>query len=568
MLIYRKAIAVSHASYRIANLVATVGSIVGDYSYNLYFAKDVVNPVDNLMTKLSDLQTEQEQFTKKLLSEQPKNEETKRIWREKIAEIRVRMDAVSEELAALTSGGGRSSLSEAHKRNATRLCHLCRQNKGIYIKLGQHVSQLDNLVPDEYIEALRPLLADAPRSDWAAVSRVVEEEFGAPPEKLFKTFEREPIASASLAQVHVAYDEEGGKYAVKVQHEGLREGSVGDLIAITFLISQISKIFEGFDYEWLSREMNANLPQELNFNVEADNCQRCRNHLQNMIESGEVALPAIFKSAKRALVMSFEEGRFVHTPGALDDMGLQKSDVARVISRTFCEQIFRHGFVHCDPHEANLLIRKHPTKEGLPQIVLLDHGLYRELEEAFRRSYCRLWRGLVTSDEAEIKKRCEEMNAGSIYTLLAAILTMKPWDDIVSEDMGRLKSKGTRGESEMLKSYAKKYFKEIVGLLSTVPSEMLLLLKTNDCLRHLDAALGVPVNTATIVAEVTSSVILREDMLANDVTYQAKFKAIREYVNVLLRIFALRVIDFYIRWKRFFSWQWLVGDATSETVAN
>ena len=72
-----------------------------------------------------------------------------------------------------------------------------------------------------------------------------------------------------------------------------------------------------------------------------------------------------------------------------------------------------------------------------PQIVLLDHGLYRKLDPTFRRAYCRLWRALVMSDEEGIKRCCEQLNAGQAYTLLAAILTMRPWDDIVSSDMQR-----------------------------------------------------------------------------------------------------------------------------------
>ena len=543
--------------------MSTVGMIAVDYGYVMYVDKGTsrFNEVDALMAKLSALQSKNEALTKKaMLSKNDDREagvtrDSLKHWKLKIAECRKEMDAVSDELARMSEKGRYSSLSEVHKRSADRLCRLCRENRGIYIKLGQHISQLDHLVPDEYIASLRPLLADAPRSEWEAVCRVVEEDLGQKPEDMFVIFEKQPLASASLAQVHIAYDEAGKKYAVKVQHEGLREGSRGDLVAITFLVEQLSQMFDGFSYLWLAREMNANLPLELNFEVEAANCNKCREQLADMISTGDVALPEIHKSAPRVLVMGFEDGSFVNTEGALQGMGLKESDVARTISRTFCEQIYRHGFVHCDPHEANLLVRRHPFKEGAPQIVLLDHGLYRELHDDFRRNYCRLWRGLVTSDEKEIKANCEKMNAGAIYTLLAAMLTMKPWDDIVSDDMGRLKSKGTRGESEMLKSYAKKYFKDIVGLLGTVPPEMLLLLKTNDCLRHLDTALGVPVNTATIVAQVTSDVILWEDLMSNS-DYQIKLKAIRDYVNVCIRVMALKTIDLWLRARNVFSY-WL-----------
>jgi len=547
--------AVMSASLRICNLAITVGAIVADYGYHLKVARPRVeeNRIDILMKRLEELQTDLEDYT--LEEFRSTDGATKKTWQAKIVGARKESDQVSDEIALLLNQGKASGLSAVHKRCAERLCNLCRSNKGVYIKLGQHVSQLGHLVPDEYTTALRPLLADTPRTDYTRVKRVIEEDLGKSTDELFATIEEEPIASASLAQVHVAHGKDGKKYAVKVQHEGLREGSTGDMIAITFLMEQVSRLFEGFSYMWLADEMNANLPVELNFRSEAANCEKCRKNLESQIQSGDVVVPEIQNATNRVLVMSFEEGHFVTDDNALHDMGVQESDVAKIISRTFCDQIFRHGFVHCDPHEANLLVRPHPTKNGKPQVVLLDHGLYRELNDDFRRDYVRLWRALVTSNESEIKYRCERMNAGTIYTLLAAMLTMKPWDDIVSDDMSRLKAKGTRGESEMLKSYAKKYFKQIVGLLGSVPSEMLLLLKTNDCLRNLDRILGVPVNTATITAEVTSEIVLMEDLNSSRGILDAT-QVVINYVQVMMRVVALRTIEIWLNvsrsWKTWF----------------
>jgi len=186
--------------------------------------------------------------------------------------------------------------------------------------------------------------------------------------------------------------------------------------------------------------------------------------------------------------------------------------------------------------QANLLVREHPHRRGKPQVVLLDHGLYRELGPAFRTGYCRLWRGLLLGDERTIREECEKMNSGPAYTLLAAMLTMRPWDDIVrymycrpcpspiqalcrplcrplfrplsrlcpnplsspdnalptlrllsftsapspspcslrrpscttrpvSDDVGRLRNKNTKGDAVMLRGYAKKYFSHIIKLL-------------------------------------------------------------------------------------------------------
>ncbi len=546
-----------NASLRIANLVSTVGTIMIDYAYFMKVAQRNINEneIDGLMNRLEILQGEQEISTKSKMKTNKKSE--KLYWDNKISQTRNEMDIVSDELARLSSTGSSSSWSNVHKRNAKRLYELCRQNKGIYIKLGQHVSQLDHLVPDEYVDALRPLLADAPRSTWESIQRVMQEDLGKGPLDLFTKFEKEPLASASLAQVHIAYDKNGKKYAVKVQHEGLREGSAGDMAAITFLVGMVSDLFEGFSYNWLAREMNANLPLELNFNVEASNLTKCKNILKESAHgrSGEVVVPDLHNSSNRVLVMSFENGKYINDVESISEMGLKNGDVARIISTTFCEQMYRHGFVHCDPHEANLLVRPHPTLTGKPQVILLDHGLYKILNEDFRKNYCRLWKAIVTSDEEEIKYRCTLMNAGKLYTLLAAMLTMKPWDDIVSDDMSRLKSKGTKGEAEMLRSYAKKYMKEVIGLLGAVPSEMLLLLKTNDCLRHLDRSLGVPINTAQIVAETTAKIIFEEDLIqARSIV--DRLSVVVSYLNCMVRVIALKVIDFWMSWNKVFAFSW------------
>lgn len=118
----------------------------------------------------------------------------------------------------------------------------------------------------------------------------------------------------------------------------------------------------------------------------------------------------------------------------------------------------------------------------------------------------------MLADESGIKENCMKMNAGKLYTLLAAMLTMRPWDDIIVKDGSKMKSTTSKADAEMLKAYARKYFKEVVGLLGIVPSDLLLLFKTNDCLRHLDRQLNAPVNSTVVIAETVADVIIREEM--------------------------------------------------------
>ena len=358
----RKTKSVFGASKRIANLVKTVAVIATDYIVSSR-NKQSSNEYDALLERLQQCQTDQEKFT--LLQWKSKDKREEAHWKSKIVETRCTINETSTALAELVTAGGSSSLSQLHTRCALKLRNLCIENKGVYIKLGQHLSQLDHILPLEYTENLRPLLANNPTSSWESVKRVIEQDLHASTDELWASVEHEPIACASLAQVHVARGKNGKKYAVKVQHEGLLEGSEGDMIAITFIVGVISRLFEGFSYNWLTREMNKNLPEELDFRREADNAVKCSKLLKNLVDSGDVVIPEIEKASRRVICMSFEEGKYISDTGAIEKMGLCKADIARIISKTFCQQMYQHGFVHCDPHEANLLVRPRPGYPGL-----------------------------------------------------------------------------------------------------------------------------------------------------------------------------------------------------------
>jgi len=238
--------------------------------------------------------------------------------------------------------------SMLHKRNAERLRDMCARNGGLYIKLGQHIAMLDNLVPLEYQEVLSSLLSSTPQSSFDAVKRVIEADLKAPLSSLYDRFDETPIASASLAQVHVAY-KDGKKYAIKVQHEGLRESSSIDMYVITKIVSLLSYLFKDFNFDWLSREMNTNMPLELDFAIEQSNINHCRQLFNRLIKQGDLAIPDVIDklSSCRVLTMTYEDGCYVSQQQKLRLMGLDNHDIAYKISKVFWMQIFDHGFLHC-----------------------------------------------------------------------------------------------------------------------------------------------------------------------------------------------------------------------------
>ena len=134
--------------------------------------------------------------------------------------------------------------------------NLINANGGIYIKFGQHITQMQYVLPDEYVDTMSCMLNQAPTSSMAEVEAVFRSEFGCGPEDIFESFDPVPVASASLAQVHFATLKRASpsdpeqRVAVKVQHEALQRNCDSDIATVRFLIDLIHRFDPRFDYQW------------------------------------------------------------------------------------------------------------------------------------------------------------------------------------------------------------------------------------------------------------------------------------------------------------------------------
>ncbi|XP_023743568.1 putative ABC1 protein At2g40090 [Lactuca sativa] len=452
---------------------------------------------------------------------------------------------------------------EVHTRSARRLEELCLNNGGIYIKLGQHISQLEYLVPQEYINTLREsMLNRCPTSSYDQVCQVVKRELGGPPEEIFDEFDPVPIASASLAQVHVARTHEGDKVAVKVQHMHMTDTAAADYATVELIVNTLHRIFPSFDYRWLVDEVRDSLPKELDFLNEAKNSIKCMDNFRRL--SPDIAeyvyAPLVYwnLSTTKVLTMEFVEGAEVNDLKSIKKLGVSPHDIARLVSRTFAEMMFKHGFVHCDPHAANLIIRTMPSqRSGIfgrkkPQLVLLDHGLYKELDVSTRTNYAALWKGLVLADVKAIKENCIKLGAGEdLYALFAGILTMRPWDRVIDPAVDHLAIQGNSSDQSELQMYASLYFPQITELLHKLPRVILLMLKTNDCLRAVNNALieRPSVESFIIIGRVSSEALIEEKLLnANSV-----FRLVSvwmEEISLEARFFIMQLALWMLQFRR------------------
>jgi aarF domain-containing kinase len=437
------------------------------------------------------------------------------------------------------------ALNDCHARGAQRLLGLCFANGGIYTKLGQHIGQLDHLLPEPYVVTMRQHLLDAcPVSSLSEVKKIIKADLGADTSDLFTEFDPIPIASASLAQVHVARDKEGRKLAVKVQHPGLRETAAADIATINVLVNVARYFFPDFDFRWLVDEIKHNLPLELDFEHEARNAAQCKSNLARSRLSRQVHVPDIHPalSSSRVLTMEFIDGVPVDAQ-KLRKAGFAPKDLSRLIATTFNEMIFSWGFVHCDPHAANLLVRKNSS--GDMQLVLLDHGLYKTYSDEFRIEYARLWRALILADEQLIKESCDKLNAGGAVDIFCAMLTQRPWEDIVDKQANHLSVPNTKEHKEKAQAFAADNAANISALLLKMPRPLLLLLKTNDCLRSVDFMLGNPVNSFIICARECTRALAQERIdkakKENHWLFQSRLRNLIERLGIEIRIMGLHM---------------------------
>ncbi|NP_001085405.1 aarF domain-containing protein kinase 1 precursor [Xenopus laevis] len=375
--------------------------------------------------------------------------------------------------------------SQVHLRSAHRLLDLCCFNRGTFIKVGQHLAALEYLVPPEYTKTLSVLHSQAPCTPFTDVVQVIREDLGKEISEVFEEFEKTPLGAASLAQVHRAVLQDGRKVAVKVQHPKVQAQSSRDILIMEVLLHVVKKIFPQFEFMWLIEEAKKNLPLELDFQNEGRNAEK----MSSIVSSFSfLRIPRIYweLSTKRVLVMEYMEGGQVNDREYMKRNQIDVNKVSHALGKLYSEMIFVHGFVHCDPHPGNVLVRQNP-ENCAPEIILLDHGLYQVLTESFRLDYCSLWQALIAADKERIRIYSQRLGAGELYPLFACMLTARSWESV---NRGIYENTVSKEEIHEIRSNAATYLPEISQLLASVPRQMLLLLKTNDLLRGIETSLG------------------------------------------------------------------------------
>lgn len=274
---------------------------------------------------------------------------------------------------------GEAGEEREHRRGAARALDAASTLGGALIKASQFASSRPDLLPAPYIESLSTLQDSVPPERREAIQAAMTRELGRPAAQVFRETDPNPVAAASIAQVHRARLGDGREVAVKVQYPGVARRIDADLSALESVFEAVARLESGVRLQPIADYLRWTLPLELDFSRELRAMKELRTALRDR-EDVLVPEPIEELSTGRLLVMEYAPGIKVTDREALLEAGIDPREVARILNDLYADGLFRRGILHADPHPGNLLVQK--TGSG-PRLVLLDHGLTTELEPSF-----------------------------------------------------------------------------------------------------------------------------------------------------------------------------------------
>ncbi|NNN04326.1 MAG: AarF/ABC1/UbiB kinase family protein [Elusimicrobia bacterium] len=244
-----------------------------------------------------------------------------------------------------------------------------------FVKLGQLLSTRPDLLPRAHLEALSRLQDKVEPFPYEVAEGIIETELDARVRNIFRSIDRRPLASASLAQIHRAVLRSGKTVAVKVQRPGLREIIADDMAAIgeaVLFLDGYTTLGRRYEFTVILNEFRRSLLDELDFTREADNLRTLKRNL-SQFDLLVVPSPLPDYSATRVLTMDLILGRKITSLGPL---GLNETDGPRLagqLFRAYMKQILVDGFFHADPHPGNIML----AEDG--RLAIIDLGLVGRL---------------------------------------------------------------------------------------------------------------------------------------------------------------------------------------------
>jgi predicted unusual protein kinase regulating ubiquinone biosynthesis (AarF/ABC1/UbiB family) len=328
--------------------------------------------------------------------------------------------------------GTKARWKKIHRRNARRMYRGFVRLRGVYIKLGQILSIMGTFLPREIVEELEALQDDVPPTSYRKIKKTFRASFGKDPTDVFETFALEPIAAASLGQVHEARNAAGERLAVKILYPRVATIIKVDLRVLGWAIRVYKSFVPVQQIERVHEQLADMLDRETDLVNEARMIERMA---KNFTGDPDVLFPKVYPewSSKTVMTMTFMDGVKISKKDALSTLGLDPYAVATKLIKVFYKQLFIDRFFHADPHPGNFFVQRGP--EGQVRIVVLDLGSATELRVNL---------------------------AEGMYDILSGLMTRK--DDLVVKGIDEMGFISPAGDRALLERTVRKYFEKLLNL--------------------------------------------------------------------------------------------------------
>ena len=311
---------------------------------------------------------------------------------------------------------------ERFRREAMRFRALALRMGGVMIKVGQFLSSRLDVLPPEITETLADLQDEVPAETFADIRQLAEQELGASLTEKFEWFDENPLAAASLGQVHRARlkrDEDADflNVVVKVQRPSIAAIVTIDLSALQRVggwLMRYRPVREHADVPALLREFSASVYEEIDYQKEAGNAE---TFFENFNNDKYVNVPRVVQSLSTMRVLTLEDVFAIKITDyeAITAAGIDRGEVARKLLDTYLEQIFEDGFFHADPHPGNLFVTPLPQTKSSKrksvrwQLTFVDFGMVGRVPENLRKGLRETVVAIGTRDAARLIKSYKEL---------------------------------------------------------------------------------------------------------------------------------------------------------------
>ncbi len=296
-------------------------------------------------------------------------------------------------------------LPDLHSRSAACIKESILELQGLFVKFGQMISAMSNFLPDEFRVPLESLQDHNQPRPYEEVAATIKQVLGKSPDELFTRFNREPLASASIGQVHRASIGEQ-QVAVKVQHHNIDEIAKADLAIIKRLVEIHEWFFHIEGFEYMYDQVRQMIEEELDYVREAAAMKRIKANLAEKPEL-RVHIPTVYEaySTRKTIVTEFCEGTNISHRAEWMSWGLDDKDIAERFIHLYGKMILDDGYYHADPHPGNILV----NKQG--EIILLDFGAVALLSEQMKSAIPALLEAVVKNDVDKMLDALKQMGS-------------------------------------------------------------------------------------------------------------------------------------------------------------